>query len=184
VAEDPLSAWDGIYCLRDYNPYWFGGLKNPHFTRRDGRLLDFKEGKDYAVTAETAEFAEGLKALKLPKGTILAIVPGHEATASNEGRPLALVAHALAVDGHYEVCVNALIRTKTISKLAKGGDRSVQQQLATMSVSGPETLKGKTVVILDDTVTTEGSLIAARALVSDAGAAVAAVGLARTVKYY
>jgi hypothetical protein len=67
VAEDPTSAWSGVYCLRDYNPYRFGGAKNPNFTSRDGRLLDFKEGKDYAVKAETAEFAEGLKALKLPK---------------------------------------------------------------------------------------------------------------------
>ena len=185
MAEDPATAWTSVYCLRDYNPYRLGGERNPSFVKAcDGRLLDFKEGQDYAVKAETKEFATGLKALELPRGTILVIVPGHEARESNAGRPLARAAQALAADGLYEARVDTLIRAKTISKLAKGGDRSVQQQLATMSVTEPAALEGRTVVVFDDTVTTEGSLTAAKALISDAGAAVAAVGLARTVKYF
>jgi predicted amidophosphoribosyltransferase len=185
VAEDPVTAWNGVFCLRDYNPYKFGGSRNPSFVKAtDGRLLDFKEGQDYAVKAETKEFAAGLEKLKLPKGTILVVVPGHEAKDSNAGRPLALVADALAqADGRYVARVDMLIRTQTIPKLAKGGNRSVQVHLNSMTVSNPALLKGKTVVVLDDTVTSEGSLTAARALLSQTGAAVAAVGLGRTVKY-
>lgn len=185
MAEDPATAWNGVYCLREYNPWTFGGARNPKFDKTwDGRLLDFKEGKAYAIKAETEEFAKGLEALKLPKGTILVVVPGHEARQSNAGRPLAIVAESLAADGRYQACVNMLVRTKTISKLAKGGDRSVDQQLDTMKVTKPDALNGKTVVILDDTVTTEGSITAARTLLAKAGVAVAAIGLARTVKYF
>ena len=72
-----------------------------------------------------------MEALELPEGTMLVIVPGHRARESNAGRPLALVAQALAGDGRHEARVDTLIRTKTISKLAKGGDRSVWQKVAT-----------------------------------------------------
>jgi len=186
VSENPVSAWKGVYCLRDYNPYRFGGSKNPKFVKAtDGRLLDFKEGKDYAVKAETKEFAAGLEKLNLPKGTILAIVPGHEAKTSNAGTALARAAEALAKgDDRFVARVDTLIRTKSIPKLAKGGDRSVEVHLASMSVSNPGLMKKQTVVVLDDTVTSEGSVTAARALLEKVGATVAAVGLGRTVQYF
>jgi predicted amidophosphoribosyltransferase len=54
-----------------------------------------------------------------------------------------------------------------------------------MSVSDPSRVKGATVVVLDDTVTTGNSLLAARQLLSEAGAdRVAAVALGRTLKYF
>jgi hypothetical protein len=187
VPEDPQTAWTGVYCLRDYNPYKFGGSRSTSFVKAtDGRLLDFKEGRDHAIRAETDELRRGLEELNLPRGTVLVVVPGHEARDSNEGRPLALAAHALALaDDRYAACVDALVRCRTIPKLATGGVRSVHQQRQSMSVRNPSSLKGATVLVLDDTVTTGNSLTAARQLLREAGAGrVAAVGLGRTVKYF
>lgn len=184
MAENPQDAWSGVYCTRDYNPYKFQGSKNPNFGSLDGRLLDFKEGKSPAVRAEIQEFLAALKDLKLPKGTLIAIVPGHAAAASNAGKPLARVAKVIAaMDSRFVAEFDALIRKKTIPKLSKGGGRSVETHIASMGVQKPANLKGKTVVVLDDTVTSEGSLTAARKLLEEAGAKVAAIGLGRTVKY-
>jgi predicted amidophosphoribosyltransferase len=185
-GEDPATAWTGVYCLRPYNPWKFGGQQNPAFEKAtDGRLLDLKFGYDKGVAAAVEDFAVGLDKLKLPPGTILAIVPGHKSTDSNQGSPLARVAHALAdADRRIVAQVDTLIRFKNIDKLAKGGDRSVQQHLNSMRVNIQARLNGATVLLLDDTVTTGHSIEAARALISHAGAAVAAVGLGRTVKYF
>src|SRR5437879_12940996 len=95
--EDPATAWTGVYCLRPYSPWKLAGQQNPAFVKAtDGRLLDLKDGLDHGVKNAAEDFKAGLEKLKLPKGTILAIVPGHEARESNEGRPLARVAGALA----------------------------------------------------------------------------------------
>jgi hypothetical protein len=116
------------------------------------RLPDLKDGLDLGVKNAAEDFRAGLEKLKLPKGTILAIVPGHEARESNEGRPLARVTQALAeADSRYVARIDTLIRTQTIPKLAKGGDRSVQQHLNSMRVNNPSSLKGATVLVLDDT---------------------------------
>lgn len=184
--DDPGTAWTSVYCHRPYNPYWFMGGRNPAFRRAtDGRLLDFKENLDHGVKNGASDFREVLAKLDLPKGTILVVVPGHEARASNAGRPLARAADPIAAaDDRYVASVDSLIRTKTIEKLAKGGVREVQTHLDSLAVRQPTNLKGATVVILDDTVTTGHSVEAARYLITQAGAKrVAAVGLGRTVKY-
>jgi adenine/guanine phosphoribosyltransferase-like PRPP-binding protein len=103
---------------------------------------------------------------------------------ASRGKPLAAVAEAIAAaDNRFVAQVDTLIRTKTISKLAKGGERSVANHLDSIEVRKPASLKGKMVVVLDDTVTSEGSITAARALLQNANAKVVAIGLARTVKY-
>ena len=149
-------------------------------------MLDFKEGRDYAVDAETDTFRHGLERLELPKGTILVVVPGHEARASNEERPLARVASRLAeMDDRYVARVDALIRTLTVLKKAVSANRDISLDMKSMRVVEPRTLKDATIVVLDDTVTTGRSMAAARRLLCDAGAnRVAGVGLARTVRYF
>jgi predicted amidophosphoribosyltransferase len=163
------------------------GQRNPAFRRAtDGRLLDFKDNIDDGITNAVADFSEVLAQLELPEGTILVVVPGHEARQSNAGRPLARAAERLADldNARYIASVDSLIRMRTVSKLATGGDRDVEIQLESMMVREPPRLARATVVILDDTVAKGGTTQAARQLVQNAGAArVAVVALGRTVKY-
>jgi predicted amidophosphoribosyltransferase len=184
-GEDPESRWTGVYCLRPYNPWMVGGVRNPAFVNEtDGRLLAFKRGEDWAVEIEADVLARALGQLTCPRNTTVAVVPGHEEADSNLDKPLARVAHILAEsDDRLVAWVDTLIRVKTIPKLAKGGDRSVEQHLSSMRVNSPPP-GSSTVLVLDDTVSTGNSMTAARALLSRASLAVAAVGLCRTVKYF
>jgi predicted amidophosphoribosyltransferase len=187
MAEDPESAWTGVYCLREYNPYRLIGQLNPAFRKAtDGRLLDLKDNSDHGVTAAAEDFRQGLDALNLPNGTVLVIVPGHEANDSNDGRALARAAQALAkMDKRYVASVDSLIRMKTVPKKTDGGSRDISVDLKSITVKNPSSLKGATVVVLDDTATTGGSLTAARKILKEAGAKkIAAVAIARTVKYF
>ena len=180
-------AWTAEYCLRPYHPRSMCGEPNPTFCRStDGRLLDFKEGRPDAIQAETDEFKKALQELELPPGTILALMPGHEERSTNEGRPLARVVLAIAESDHrYVPMVDALIRTKSILRRSTSAERSFVATVRSMRVTNPQSVKGTVVAVLDDTVTTGTSVAAARALLLEAGATrVAAVALARTVKYF
>lgn len=184
---EPEAAWTGIYCLRDYNPYWIHADRNPAFrTATDGRLLDLKDNRDHGVENAARDFKDGLRQLGLRDGTVLAVVPGHMARASNEGDPLARVVALLArQDGRYVPMVDSLIRTETVEKKTLGGSRGVGVDLRSMKVTNPAALRNRTVVILDDVSTTGGTLSAARQLVERAGAKrTAAIALGRTVRYY
>ena len=85
-----------------------------------------------------------------------------------------------AIDGH-----NAARRELArASQNLVCGDRDVQIHVRSMTVRQPPSLRGATVVILDDTATTGHSVDAARQLITQAGTKrVAAVALGRTVKY-
>jgi predicted amidophosphoribosyltransferase len=184
---DPETAWTDVLCHRPYNPYRLMGAQNPAFRKAtDGRLLDFKDNLDHGIKNAANDLLELLDQLDLPAGTLLVVIPGHEARNSNAGRPLARAAQQIAATKtRFSASVDSLIRTVTIPKLATGGDRDVQTHLKSMTVRQPPNLKGATVVVLDDTVTTGHSVEAARRLLIDAGATrVAAIALGRTVKYF
>ena len=186
MCERPDAAWTAEFCLRPYNPYRLYGEPNPAFVHAlDGRLLDFKDGRDTAIAAETQALAEALEQLPLGRGTVLVIVPGHEARPENDGTPLARLAQGLAAaDARYIARINALIRTQTAGCRSRGGERTLQASVGSLRVTDEAGIRGRVVVILDDTVTTGNSVAAARCLLRGAGACrIAAVALARTVKY-
>ena len=187
MCERPDAAWTAEFCMRPYHPYRLCGEPNPAFVHAlDGRLLDFKDGRDTAIAAETEAIGEALELLRLERGTVLVIVPGHEARHENDGTPLARLAQGLAAaDARYVARVNALIRTTTACKKSTGGGRTIQSCAETLHVTDEASVRGRVVVILDDTVTTGSAVAAARRLLRDAGACrVGAVALARTVKYF
>ena len=160
---------------------------NPAFVQLlDGRLLDFKDGKDEAIRLETKALQDSLSSLDLARPTVLTVVPAHDALDTNEGSPLARVAHGLAaLDPRYVPRVDALVRVRPVLRKALGGGRSIQANLESMAAYDHRGLRESTVVILDDTVTTGNSIAAARELLMRAGAyRVAAIALARTVKYF
>lgn len=184
MGDSAEDAWTSVWCLRPYHPYRLMGSKNPDFQKAtDGRLLDFKEGKQDAVAVEVEEFAKALGGLSLPSFALIGVIPGHTEKASNAGTPLARVAEALADrDLRLGRAVDLLVRTKTIEKLAAGGNRSLLVHLESMTVSRNVGLSGLTIVLIDDVATTGNSIEAARKLLLAKGAkGVAGVALCQTV---
>jgi hypothetical protein len=187
VFEDPATAWSSAYCLRPYHPYRLDGMPNPAFEPSvDGRLLDFKNGDEEAIVREIVEFRQGLERLRLPRPTLLLVVPAHTARDSTEGDPLARAAHGLAaLDRRFIPAVDMLIRVTTIPRRATGGERTTQSSRASMRVQEVRNSGVDTIVLLEDTVTTGTTIAAARQLLRQAGARrIGVVALARTVKYY
>jgi len=184
LFEQPETAWESVYCCRPYHACWILGLRNPAFDKStDGRLLDFKDGQDHAVTSETAEFSKSLSQLDLQAGVLLAVIPGHKARDTNAGTPLARVVESLAKgNGRFVSSFETLIRCRDIHKLASGGDRSIAVHLNSIRVQQPPCVNGQTMVVLDDITTTGNSMDAARQLLASAGAIrVAGIALGRTV---
>ena len=53
-------------------------------------MLDLKDNSDRGVFAAATDFRSGLDSLNLPNGTVIAIVPGHEAMVSQVKEIVAL----------------------------------------------------------------------------------------------
>jgi hypothetical protein len=184
VSEQPEAAWASVYCCRPYHACWIFGLRNPAFDKStDGRLLDFKDGQEHAISAETIEFSKSLNQLELQANVLLAMIPGHKARDTNAGTPLARVVENLAKgDGRFVSSFETLIRFRDIDKLASGGDRGVAVHLNSIRVQQPPSVKGQTMVVLDDITTTGHSMDAARQLLTLAGAIrIGGIALGRTV---
>ena len=136
MAESPAEAWVTVFCQRTYNPYQAYGRRNPAFRGSpglDGRLLDFKQRDARAIKSETAVLLAAVKQLDFDDA-ILVIIPGHEAAASNDGTPLACAAATIASATGFTAASDSLIRTTSIEKLAKGGNRSIEAHLNSMEL--------------------------------------------------
>jgi phosphoribosylpyrophosphate synthetase len=172
---EPKHLWTDIVAVRVYYPYWLAGReRNPKFRREDGLVLDLKDNLDGGVKTAVQDFRKALQAFGLPSKTRrvrLAVVPGHEARPSNEGRALSRVVAALVEEsaGGFLDGSGLLLRHATIDKLAKGGDRDVSIHLKSVGLAGK--VRDETLVVLDDVTTSGGSLVACRQLLRKAGAA-------------
>ena len=115
------NAWETYGVIRYYHP-WMGG-RNPQFSKPDGLILDLKDGKQQGIDSAIDEFLKAFDHLDLPPKTAIAIVPGHQASTTNKGTPLALVSMEIRKTSQrkFRVRYNALKRYKTIKKLAAGG---------------------------------------------------------------
>ncbi len=183
----PLDEWD-LYTsytyIRDYHP-WRGG-QNPAFTRpNDGLVLDLKDGTENGIKRAADDFEKALGVFDPTTPTVLVIVPGHVAVASNVGRPMAQVVDLLVTRGRgrYIGGVDTLVRHTTIPKLATGGDRKVSVHVNSIAVQSTPDILENIVIVLDDVVTSGGSLLASRELLTRADAIlVGALALGRTVE--
>lgn len=186
MRENLLDAWTDVHCLRPYHPYRYLGERNARFSKAtDGRLLDFKEGQAYAIEAEAAAVRSVLDDLKLPNGAVLSLIPGHEESSSNAGRPLARLIEAIVkADPRYVAGIDGLVRIKSVPKKAEGGSRDPASDEASIECGMPSLIAGAIVVLIDDTATTKGSVASARTVLLRAGAArVGAIAIGCTVKY-
>ena len=91
-------------------------------------------------------------------------MPSHEAGRDNSNSPTARLAKGLVKSNNLIDATNCIQRFRTIQKLAKGGDRNLEVHVNSVHIVNPELIKGKTVLLLDDVMTTGNSLRACRKL--------------------
>ncbi|MBU1802329.1 MAG: phosphoribosyltransferase [Actinobacteria bacterium] len=138
------------------------------------RLLRFKDGCSTAFAQYRAEVAR-----VVPDGCAVAVVPSHSQGLTESA--VRRLARAVASEGGRTDATPCLWRTRTISKLSRGGDRRQEVHLESVVVRERHLIEGRRVVLLDDVTTSGGSFLACRDLLLNAGAqSVECLALAKT----
>jgi hypothetical protein len=132
---------------------------------RTTRWLDaLAKGRKWAIERS----AERLDPL-LREGIVVAVVPGHDPFVTDT--PIREVARRLCADGRREDATSALARHTKIRRIVYGGESTVALHRATVRVTDPALVAGRTVLLLDDVARSGRSLMACRRLLLEAGAA-------------
>lgn len=168
IPHPAIPAPDVIHALGKYRPYNYHKhvMGEPSWTypTHSGKLLDLKEGKERGLS-----YCQRLLIENIKTNTLLAIaaVPSSDATKIRSGvqQLASRYASACGALDAYDL----LRRTKSIQKLASGGNRAMQVHLDSLAVHKIERINGHVVIILDDIMTTGNSLAASRQLLLHAG---------------
>ena len=175
ILKNKQDNYDTKFYMGSYHAYWkweFGEKV------RNSNILDFKKG--YAQTIE--HFRKSV-AKVIASGFPVCVVPSHMASSDNSASPTARLAKGLVESNNVIDATNCILRVRSIQKRSKGGDRGLEVHLNSVKVVNSEVIKGKTVLLLDDVMTTGNSLSACRQLLLDAGAEnVLCLALAQTVR--
>jgi phosphoribosylpyrophosphate synthetase len=139
------------------------------------RILDFKRGDRSTVDYYTAKVLPHVK-----KGVVLCCAPS--SNKGEWGQGLVLLLEKLAERVPCVSYTDLICRTVDTEKRSLGGDRSIEVNVGTMEVINPEKCKDKDVIVLDDIVTTGGTMCACAKLVWEAQAAsVSGVTMGKTI---
>lgn len=179
-------------AIIDYHPYWTQNalgekVRNPEFTKGSGYILDLKktDNPQKTNTAERIFLPHLLEYIKKTYGhgviEVLAIVPGHEK--GSISLPLSNLIRVVAARIGAKAIPGLLKRTSTIAKLAHGGDRSINVHLNSLAVTNHAEIENKTVLVLDDVMTSGNSLLACGNLLNIGSArSVHLLALAKTTR--
>ncbi len=163
----------------DYHPYHNG--RNPKFDDYSALILDFKNGRQSTAL---------LFAILINKyfdrdwdNCCCVVVPSSDS--QKTFTPVHdLVRILVSIHPGLQNGSDVLVRTKTISKLAKGGNRDISVHLGSIDINQNSSINisGKGVLLIDDVMTTGNSLLACESKLIDAGAKrVFLLTLAKTV---
>ncbi len=153
-----------IYYVADYHPYRISGERNPAFDEASSLLLRFKEGKEIGFKFYADKIINMISQLnETYKFDGIAIIPSHEVGKYSESllRLINILRDELRIDDKH----TALSRIYTIDKLSRGGNRSIDNHIKSISVNR-EIVKGKCILLLDDVITTGHSMIAGEYLLN------------------
>jgi hypothetical protein len=157
-----------IHHIVQYFPYYHVKHKQDWRERYPDtwRILDFKEGKNYAIQHYSNLVIGALEAgLKLGNDWGVAIVPSRQRDRWGDG--LKTIANNLHTQHGVGLYSEALRRHQSIEKLSEGGDRSVERHLGTIALNASNLpLK---MILLDDVTSTGNSLKACQQILENAG---------------
>ena len=157
-----------IITLGTYLPWGYHkqrGGDGGNYPTYSGRLLDLKESRERGIAYFLAILKENIRT---NSELAIAIVPSHDALKLRSGVHQLGTRFASAF-GAMDAG-DLLLRSKTIQKLATGGDRSMAVHLNSMSANNVDRVKGRNVLLIDDIMTTGNSLAAGRQILLKAGA--------------
>lgn len=162
-----ISA-DSVRYVHPYYPTWTN-----KFDRNSERILDFKDGEGEA-------FRHYLNVLNeaLPRSGTVVPVPSH--APSNRGSVVQLASELgnlkKRVDGS-----DCLVRHTKIDKLSEGGNRNPAVHVNSVKVENETLIANRPAILIDDVVTSGGSMKGCSYLLSESGAQkVYCVSLSRT----
>lgn len=182
-------------ALTQYHPYRITSdtgekIKNPKFDEVSGRLLDLKDATQpkhrQAVEQMTLLLSDTLNSIPytlIPVQLYVVVVPSSTRGRWSDGL-CSITAEICSKQPKRFVSVSqALERTRTIEKLARGGDRSIDVHISSIGVVPRFAgyFARKAVLLLDDVTTTGNSLRACSLLLQQQGAdSIYPIALGRT----
>lgn len=152
-----------IQHLNTYHPYHGGMNTNFKESPFSGKILDLKQNKLLATTY----FFNLLVDKDFDKTEAIVIVPSHDPSKISSLIPLATL---LANRNGWVNATRCIKRTKKITKLADGGERSKAIHLSSLIVQDKDLIKDKNILVFDDVTTSGNSLYAVMELLLQAGA--------------
>ena len=182
ILKNNQDNYEDNFYMGYYHSYWKWEcgekVRNNKFDNFSSIILDFKKG--YAPVIE--EFRKFV-AKELGSDFPVCVVPSHMASVDNSMSPTARLAKGLVKSNNLIDATNCILRVRSINKLSRGGNRDLAVHLNSVKVVNSDVIKGKTVLLLDDVMTTGNSLDACRQLLLRAGAKnVLCLALAKTVR--
>lgn len=156
---------DGIVVYSNYHKYWQNKelrIKNPLFDVFSGKILDLKEGKQSAV-----RYFYNLLNDEICDGVTICVVPSSDSNKIESG--IGMLGDMLASNGRINK-VYYLRRTKSIDKLALGGNRSKDVHMKTITTLDDVEITGDIILLMDDVTTTGNSLYACKEILMAKGA--------------
>lgn len=159
-ATDLLAATENLTdpsYLHPYHPY-----SSKKFDRPSGRILDFKEGQEYAFQYYLEAMDE-----EIAEDAVVCGVPSHAPGGNGGVRQLA---RQLAQRGNRIDATSCLVRYEKTRKLSEGGRRQPEVHLDSIRVESENIILGRHVSLIDDVTTTGNSFRACRQLLLGIGA--------------
>lgn len=156
---------DGIVVYSNYHKYWQNKelrIKNPLFDVFSRKILDLKEGKQSAV-----RYFYNLLNDEICDGVTICVVPSSDSNKIESG--IGMLGDMLASNGRINK-VYYLRRTKSIDKLALGGNRSKDVHMKTITTLDDVEITGDIILLMDDVTTTGNSLYACKEILMAKGA--------------
>jgi hypothetical protein len=159
-GDEEISAFGEYHPWGQHKARGGDGSNYPTYS---GKILDLKDKKDSGIIY----FFNLIEPL-IRKDVTLVTVPSHDPQKTING--IRELAQRICIDDPRIDATEVLVREKPVAKQAHGGNRNKENHLKSIVVKSPILIRGRRVLLLDDVVSTGGSMRACKELLLSAGA--------------